>query len=203
MLEKLLSLDLPPGFVNNGTKYLAKGRWYTGSLVRFRDRILQPVGGWVQRATTGATIAGTPNAVISWQANDGSVWLAIGTTSNLYVVSSANVISDITPNIGFPAGVHTWQLDVFGSFLIAVDGLDAYTANYGGGAGYSNTFYWASDFSVTPIAIHAFDAFGASPGPQSVYSVVATPERFLVLLRGADPNGRSSRITTAGTPAIY
>lgn len=201
MIEDLIALDLPPGLVNNGTAYQTKGRWRVGNLVRFFQKTIQPIGGWVQRVTSGATISGTPNACIAWQDNAGNSWLAIGTSSHLYLVSSANVVTDITPTTGFPAGTHTWQLAVFGSYLIAVDSLPAYVALYGGGSGYANTFYW-SDATNTPTATQAFDAFGVWPGPQSVYGVVNTPERFLMLLRGADPNGRASRVSPEGAPNI-
>src|ERR1700733_13040451 len=103
MIEKLVTLDFPPGLQNNGTAFQSKGRWHVGNLVRFYQGTIRPIGGWVKRTTTGATISGTPNAAISWTLNDGTSYLAIGTTTHLYVVNSANVVYDITPmNISDP-----------------------------------------------------------------------------------------------------
>src|SRR5688572_44076 len=97
MIERLFALDLPDGFKNNGTTYQSKGRWHSGNLVRFFQGTKQPVGGWVERTLTGSAISGVPNAAISWQLNDGTSYIAIGTSTGLYVVTSANVVYDITP----------------------------------------------------------------------------------------------------------
>lgn len=200
--DKLFPLDLPPGLFRNGTELQARGRWYDGDLVRFFQGTIQPVGGYVQRTLTGAAIVGEPNAAIAWETNDGTSWLAVGTDSKLYVIGSDNVVHDITP-IMLPAVTHDWQLAVFGSYLIAVDSLTAYNATYGVGAPpYANTYYWSGDIVAMPAATTAFDANGPWPGPQSVYGVVVTPERFLMLIRGADPNGRTARTTAAGAAMI-
>lgn len=179
MIESLVPLALPPGFSRRGTVYQSKGRWYTGSLVRFFQGDIQPIGGWVQRTLTGATIGGTPNAAISWQTNDGTAWLAIGTTTHLYVVSSANVVSDITPTSNFSPSGHpvTWQLDTFGSYLMAV-----YNGANTNPSGYVNLFSWTGDVSnpAQPVG-------DATEAPTSVYGIVTTPERFLLLLQGNDP----------------
>lgn len=178
MLEKLFPLKLPPGLVNNGTTYQSKDRWFKGSLVRFFNGNIEPVGGWVQRTLTGAAIVGVPNAAVSWQANDGSNYLAIGTTTNLYVITSANVVSDITPpNVVGDGLVHRWQLENFGSFLVA-------TFNRSNGGTATGNFYaWAGD--VTVAATVDVGSFAVTPG--YVFGLTVTPERFFVLLRGGDP----------------
>lgn len=176
MIEKLFPIELPPGFQNNGTTYQAKGRWHAGNLVRFFQGNKQPIGGWVQRITTGATITGVPNAAHSWQLNDGSNYLAIGTTSNLYVVNGSNVVFDITPaNVAGDGLTHLWQLDNFGQDLVATFDLPI------GGAHGDNLYIWEGNTAVLPT--HA-----TLPGsmPNGVFGVCTTPERFLVALRGAD-----------------
>lgn len=179
MIEKLIPLKLPPGLANNGTTYQSKGRWFLGSLVRFFQGNIQPIGGWVKRTLTGATISGIPNAAISWQTNDGVAWLAIGTTTHLYVVSAANVVSDITPSSGFVTAGNPayWQLEIFGAYLVAV--YNGTGTNPGGAV---TAFVWQGDPSV--VAAQVSDALTA---PNSTFGVVVTPERFLFLLRGADP----------------
>lgn len=202
MADKLFPLDLPPGLFHNGTELQARGRWYDGDLVRFFQGTVQPVGGWVPRTLTGAVITGTPVEALAWETNDGVAWLAVATTAKLYVIGSDNVVHDITP-ITLPAVTHDWQLALFGSYLIAVDSLTAYDANYGVGTPpYANTYYWSGDIVGMTAASNAFDANGPWPGPQSVYGVVVTAERFLMLLRGADPNGRTARTTAAGAAMI-
>lgn len=177
MIEDLYPLELPSGLVNNGTTYQSKNRWFTGSLTRFFQGTIQPVGGWVQRTTTGATITGTPNAAHAWADNAGNSWLAIGTSTGIWVVSSANVVTDIL-TVGLVGGTpYQWQLDNFGSYLIATFNLTAYNVNNS-----LNVLAWTGDTSTKCVS-----AFDATNGPNTVYGSFVTPERFLVCLRGSDP----------------
>ena len=181
MIENLVAIDLPPGLHNNGTTYQAKNRWFLGNLVRFFQGNKQPIGGWVTRSLSGAQIQGVPNAAISWQLNDGTAWLAIGTSTNLYVVSSSNVVSDITPNNGgYYNPPYTWQLETFGAYLLAVINTGVYV-------GASNVFAWTGTPSQAASQLALADATtGYVNLPLASYGVCATPERFAVLLRGSD-----------------
>ena len=44
-----IPIKLPAGFYKNGTEYEAKNRWHDGSLVRWLDGSLRPIGGWTVR----------------------------------------------------------------------------------------------------------------------------------------------------------
>lgn len=46
-MPKTIALRIPPGISRPGTKYDSKGRWYDASLVRWNERAMGPVGGWV------------------------------------------------------------------------------------------------------------------------------------------------------------
>ena len=48
----LLPIKIPAGFFRNATQYQAKGRWFTGNLVRFSEGRLRPIGGWQRLAST-------------------------------------------------------------------------------------------------------------------------------------------------------
>ncbi len=180
MREDLVPLKLPPGFLNNGTTYQSKGRWFSGNLVRFSQGTVQPVGGWTQRTITGATISGTPNAAVAWQDNAGVSWLAIGSTGGLYVLkNSTNVLYDITPTAFNNGGQSAyWQLDTFGSYLLAT-----YNGTGTNPVGVNNMFYWEGDPSTFAVAIDTtvLDA------PFQSFGVVTTSERFAFMLRGSDP----------------
>lgn len=205
MQEKLLPLDLPPGFVNNGTKYLAKGRWYAGNLVRWRGKTLQPVGGWATRAyeSGSATISGVPRAAHAWRVDSATISVSLditkdviglGTTAGLYLVwddiSSGDkaTVSDITPSL--IAGNDTaryWSLASFGSYLIAVD---------------SGSTVYMFDQDTMAIAVLGNDAtaFGTS-GPSSAIAAVATPERFLFLLGSGSGVGANAARRTVHWPS--
>lgn len=195
MIEKLIEIDLPPGYLNNGTTYQSKGRWFTGNLVRFFQDTIQPIGGWVQRTTTGATILGVPNCAVSWETNDGLSFIAIGTDTSLYIVDANNVVYDVMQKdlTGVPTSIR-WQLCVFGSYLIANYNLTTFSLTSS-----LNTLVWKGDVTkvTTQIGIDPVTGIGVAT-PVTVFGVVSTPERFLVLLRGSDANGAARRAPTGG-----
>jgi hypothetical protein len=189
---KLVPLKLPPGYANNGTVYQTKGRWHSGNLVRFFQGNIQPVGGWLPRTLSGASIVGTPSAAIAWTPDTGTVAqtpiLAIATTSNLYVVVSG-VVHDITP-AGFPSNnaARTWTLDVFGSYLVAQPIVEGdFSINI-------HLYVWTGDVTAAAVA--------ASGAPPAGRAVVTTPERFLVQIGGYDPNGVYDPVTPTNTPPL-
>ncbi len=178
MIEKLFPIDLPPGYRNNGTTFQSRDRWNKGNHVRFFQGNIQPTGGWVQRTTSGATISGTPNAAVSWQLNDGNAYTAVGTTSGLYIITSANAIYDITPvSLSGDGITHLWQLENFGAYLLATFERPIYLDT-----NVVNSFVWKGVLATPAVPTHDY-----TTGPGSVYGVTVTPERFMVLLRGADP----------------
>ena len=192
MAEKLYPLTLPPGLHYKGTHYQSKGRWHIGNLVRFFQEKIQPVGGWVQRTLTGASITGTPNAMHSWEDNDGRAWIAVGTTTGLFIINSSNVVSNITPTQGaivstgyLPSGTYQWSLTNFGARLVAVlRTTQALPINpvFVGDPQAENVYVWDG------VGVAA-QAYGQAAGPTSIYGVCATPERFVLLLGGGDPAG--------------
>ena len=82
-MEQLIALDLQPGLSSNGTKYQNRNRWVDGSLVRFHEGSIRPVGGWViNRDTNGGDlhVVGTPRGSLGWRDNSSTGWIAVGTT---------------------------------------------------------------------------------------------------------------------------
>jgi hypothetical protein len=179
MIEKLFALKLPPGLYNTGTTYQSKGRWHAGNCVRFTNGAIQPIGGWVPRALSGATISGTPNAAISWQINDGTQYLVIGTSTGLYAVTGANVVYNITPIYDGPASPWVWQLETFGSYLIGV-----INETNNGTQTRANVVSWTGDLATIAAGL----AYPYRQVPRFPFGCVVTPERFLVVLRGGDPD---------------
>ena len=99
-MGKLVSFQPPPGVFRNGTPYQAKGRWSDCNLVRWKDGLLQPLGGWERVIDATSTINGIGRAMITWRDFTGARWLAIGTNSNLYIFTSlSGTASEITPSV--------------------------------------------------------------------------------------------------------
>ena len=108
----LAPIDLRPGVYKNGTAYSGKSRWADSNLVRWKDGAIRVIGGWQRREnTSGVNIAAlyadpTTEAarnVITWKDNTSVRHIVIGTNSNLYHVSVAGVVTNVTP-AGFVGG---------------------------------------------------------------------------------------------------
>lgn len=193
----LVPLELPAGIYSNGTDMQASGRWHDGSLVRWRDGILQPIGGW--RTRTSNTLGSVARASVAWQDNSGDRWLAYGSFDALRVVSASGVISDITP-AGFTAGISDASVNTgfgggfFGAGFFGVERAD--TGNY------SEVTTWALDVwgenlvgcSVDDGKLYEWTlstgtaAAQIANSPVDCLSMHVTPERFLFALgAGGDP----------------
>lgn len=102
-MGRLADLKLAPGFVRPGTRREAKGRWYSGSLVRWYEAVMQAVGGWtalLDSSDAAVVLDGPVRGMHDWQRADVTVLsppqLAMGTTAKLWHFASG-VTTDITP----------------------------------------------------------------------------------------------------------
>ena len=194
----LIPLKVQPGMFRNGTDYEQSNRWRDGSLVRWTEGSLRPVGGWSDFDATG--ISGPPRGMHIWRDNSELVNIAVGTFSNLYHVSSAGAVSDITPagytsgrqsaeaETGYGLGNYdigtyntprpasgdflpatTWTIDNFGEYMVACANSDG------------KLYEWQLN-TGTPAA-------PITNAPTGCTSLVVTEERFIFAL-GADGEPR-------------
>ena len=110
----LIELKVRPGVYRNGSVREAKGRYYDANLIRWKDGKLRPIGGWAK--TTSSAITGKGRTMLPFLDNDKSSYIAVGTSSKLYIYTGkTSAASDITPS-GFVAGNDTSAVGVgFGS----------------------------------------------------------------------------------------
>ena len=93
----LIELRIPPGVFRNGTKRDARGRFYDANLVRWKNGKLKPIGGWAK--TTASALTGKARNMLPFKDNTGVRYIAVGTSSKLYVYSGAtSAPTDITPS---------------------------------------------------------------------------------------------------------
>jgi len=193
----LITLDIPPGVVRNGTDLEQTGRWRDASLIRWRNQSLRPVGGWNTRKAAAATQP--PRGAVTWIDNSDTIRYAFGTADGLFTALDSNIIVDITPsgltsgnvdaveNLGYggnfygseyygtervagaPTECTTWSLDNFGEDLVACSSDDG------------DLLRWELD--------SATDAATVSGAPTSNTSILVTEERFVFCL-GAGGNPR-------------
>lgn len=194
----LIEITPPPGFKYHGTDLESEGRWHDGSLVRWRDGSLRPVGGWVDRIGS-AVYAAAPRGMIGWEDNGGTRWIGAGTYNKLYVTTAAGVTTDITPaaltagiedaavNTGYGGGTYgtglygqtrpdsgnyseatTWSLDTWGQYLVACSTSDG------------TLWEWQLNTGS--------DAAAISNAPTDCLGLVVTEDRFIFALgAGGDP----------------
>jgi hypothetical protein len=194
----LIPLKIQPGLYQNGTDFEQSNRWRDGSLIRWSEGSLRPVGGWNDFSTS--SISGAPRGMHIWRDYSQLANIVVGTFSNLYHVSSAGAVSDITPSgytsgresaeqeTGFGNGLYnvgtyntprpssgdflpatTWSIDNFGENLVACADSDGLL------------YEWTLN-TGTPAAQIANSPTGCT-------ALVVTEERFIFAL-GADGNPR-------------
>ena len=182
----------PPGIFNNGTAYQAKGRWYSGNLIRFQQGERKPIGGWQLRSSASAFM-GACRALLSWRDNSNNRWVSVGTHSHLYVQNEAGTNYDITPS-GFTAGNASASQNLgYGGGLY---GVDYYGVPRPNTTSYLPATVWALD-SWGEDLVGCSDADGkiyqwtlntANPAavvtnaPTGVASILVTAEGFLFAL---------------------
>ena len=187
----LIPLDIPAGFYRIGTDLDASGRWLDGSLVRWRDGSLRPVGGWQERVAAFST--DPIRGMHAWEANNGTAWLAAGSHSELNVMTGSNIVTDVAPSdlatgradaeveTGYGYGLYgtgyygqpredygnyseatTWALDNWGEYLVACNPDDG------------RLLEWQLNTSTPAAAI--------ANAPTNNLGLVVTEERFLFAL---------------------
>ena len=197
----LFNIDLPPGVVADGQPYEVgtKGRWRLSNLVRWRNGLLQPVGGWVEVLGASHDVShGPARGVFPWRDNSLNRYLAFGTPGALYVHSDQSPLKDITPdgmNIGrensiFGAGFG------FGSF-----GMEDFGTIRTSGTNQLDASAWSLDaWGGNLVAMMSSDGivYEWEPGEAKAVPVnnaptglalMVTSERHLVVL-GTGQNGR-------------
>src|ERR1700686_1542926 len=99
------SVTLAPGVNVERTPTLLRAGISQSSLIRFKDGLAQKYGGWA--SFYAFSIAGVPRDLHAWQDLNGNKHLAVGTTTELGVISSGSLqnitpqtlISDFAPNL--------------------------------------------------------------------------------------------------------
>jgi hypothetical protein len=90
-----LPLQLPPGIVRGANPDDAPGRWFDGSLIRWREGVMEPVGGWSR--ITSAPLGSLCRRIHQWRANNGLALTLLGSDEHLYADNSGTFV-DVAPS---------------------------------------------------------------------------------------------------------
>lgn len=207
---KPVPVKIPPGFFRNGTDYESAGRWHDGNLVRWKNGRIRPFGGWVRATDNPTPLSGIPRAILTWRANNGFRYIAVGTNTKLYL-NGGGSYTDVTPvglvtgradaiagagygashygashygtqrtSTGITLDAATWSFDLWGEDLLAVLNSDGQL------------------FECTPTGTPAVVA-GA---PTNNAAVLVTDEVYVLLL-GAGGNKRRIAWCDQGNDTVW
>ncbi len=90
----LRTVKIQPGVDVQETRVLNALQWNVSNLIRFKDALPQPLGGWTHLNST--LLIGTGRGMHIWADLSGAAYLAIGTEQRL-LMFNLGVLSDITP----------------------------------------------------------------------------------------------------------
>lgn len=93
-MSQPLPLDIPPGIVKVDAPHVLNGRYISCDKVRFVKGKPEKWKGWEQFSDD---IVGVVSAILCWDDNGDSRWIAVGTQLGLYLLNSAGEGSKITP----------------------------------------------------------------------------------------------------------
>jgi len=186
-----LPIKIAPGFYRNGTDVDAAGRWRDGSLVRWEDGSLRPIGGWRQRVDSNFTEP--PRGALAWIDNGGDQRLAFGSANKLWAVNKAGTITDITPTSVATGNVHA---EVETGFGYSSYGTEAYGTERADTGNYSEATTWSLDnfgqllvgCASTDGKLVSWDLNGSNDAatitnaPTDCKALVVTEERFVFAL---------------------
>lgn len=181
----LFELNLPPGMKNNGTSDQAEMRWEGGSMVRWANGSMEPIGGFQQ----SSDISGAGNnsrKAISWAANDATIWVAYADSEDVYVQEAGGTRYSITP-VDYYSSPFTKPVNHQNKVLVNLQnwGENLVICN-----NYDRRIYEWTHNTTPAAAVRITTANGYSDNaPTDCENIHVTSERFLFAL-GADGDPR-------------
>lgn len=209
-----ISFTPPPGVARKGSNLSVKGRWYDTKWVRWREGVMQAIGGYAalnvggSQLNHGEVVRGTH----AWRDNSGNYVFAFGGPTTIRVLDASGV-TNVTPVSGFTggdtdanntSGAYNSAATNYGEgpygfgdmFSILVEAQTYQMDNYGEDllfVAYSDKklYYVDIDGNLGNPAAAAVISPSAGTVPTNNQGVVVTPENFVMLL-GA--NGLPRRV---------
>ena len=115
-----MPLQLPPGIVKGANPDDAPGRWFDGILIRWRENVMEPVGGWARITTS--PLGSTPRKIFQWRNNSSLAMTLVGCDEHLYADNSGSYVNvapadlvglNISSDLGY--GASTYGSSTYGT----------------------------------------------------------------------------------------
>lgn len=142
------SVRLVPGINVERTPTLLEAGYSSSSLIRFKDALSQKIGGWEKFYPF--LVEGTPRALHAWQDLNTDDHLAVGTTTQLGVITDS-LLTDITPQTETTNSTPNFSITSGDTTVTIVD------------AGISNVTVFDSIYLNTPISVGGIILSGLYP----------------------------------------
>jgi hypothetical protein len=190
---EMLKLQVLPGIYVDETDSGLMGTWVDCDLIRFKNGLVQSLGGWTKQALTGSVpMLGVPRSNHDWVALDQTKYVAIGTEKRLYIMEEDFGVTNVTPIRDSGSLTNPFSTDTTG----------AYDPNSTGDA----SFFRVTDTShgVQVGDIVTFDSFTSPVGGIEVngdFEVISVTDTNNYVLQGA--NDASSTVTLGGGVGNY
>ncbi len=159
----LVPLKIRAGVNTQFTGTLLEAGWLASQLIRFRDGLLQKIGGWTKAAQTG--FGGVCRGLHSWRQIDGLLNLAVGTHLKLWLYQLGSFY-DLTPVQNSGTSADSFYTTTSGSNAVGVaitshgastgDFYEALTSASGGGVTISG------EYQVAVIDVNHFTIAAAN-----------------------------------------
>ena len=126
-----LKLDIAPGVYSDETDSGAMGTWKDGDLIRWKNGLVQSLGGWKKKTLTGddsTGLFGLPRSTHDWVALDSTKLMCVGTEKRLYIIEASLAVTNITPIRQTDSDSNPFDTDSTGA--LDPNGNDAKFFNY-------------------------------------------------------------------------
>ncbi len=184
------SVILKPGVNTEKTLSLNEAGVSQSQLLRYKDGLLQTVGGW--QSAFGITVPSTTRDLHAWQDITNTDWLAAGATMNLMAIASSFSL-DITPQTRTTSTTANFSITsaVATQFIVTV--VDA-----GSGPSIYDTVFFNTPISIGNLYLN---------GAYKIDSVLSTGSYTIISSVAASTTIASSGVTpifysTANSPVI-
>jgi hypothetical protein len=180
------SIKIVPGLDTEQTQSLLEGRYASTSLIRWREGLVEKLGGW--QVYYASAFNAVPRELCAWQSLNNTKYLAIADSTNLYALSSS--LAALTPQYYNSTLSSLKFTATIGSSAVTIEDSNA-----------SNVTAFDTIYIQTPISVGGLILSGpyviASITSATIYTITAATKATSSVTAG----GTAASLTTTSASA--